>query len=183
MKASGLQSTWLIASGMRADVHKMGNDRWTRPPLINIRSQIMRLNSSRTRVQNRTCAACGAGDQGAMAFNEVQGQIFVQRTFRGKKKSNRPPRLLGASASKWIYFLSAHVREMWKEASQVFPRRCQRFNCRDMNAIFASAALKLNGQAAAVGAGALDPSVKNPLLPHKLYSFPLQIQFHFISPG
>lgn len=64
MKASGLQATWLIVSRMRADVHKMGNDRWTHPPLINICNWIMRLNSAHTlsesstlkETMQRTCA-------------------------------------------------------------------------------------------------------------------------------
>lgn len=68
MKPSGLQATWLIVSWMRADVHKMGNDRWTHPPLINICNWIMRLNSVHTPSESS-------------APKEIERHAFVHATY------------------------------------------------------------------------------------------------------
>lgn len=68
MKASGLQATWLIVSWMRADVHKLGNDRWTHPPLINICNWIMRLNSAHTPSESS-------------ALKEIEKHAFIHATY------------------------------------------------------------------------------------------------------
>lgn len=41
-------ANWLMVLWMKADVHKIGNDRWTHPPLINKYNWIMRVNSVST---------------------------------------------------------------------------------------------------------------------------------------
>lgn len=165
MKASGLQATWLIVSWMRADVHKMGNDRWTHPPLINICNWIMRLNSAHTPSESSV-------------LEEIEPHAFIRATYlRHRMKSASGNGLMGfkgrfsAAAMEFqntichlgqrrlcingSAFLSAPAsrrRNMEKSrACHRFSPRHLRFNCGDMNAIFVSAALKLNGQTAAIG--------------------------------
>lgn len=43
-KPSALPANWLIVLWVKTDIHKMGNDRQTHPPLINIYMWMMRLN-------------------------------------------------------------------------------------------------------------------------------------------
>lgn len=159
MKASGLQATWLIVSWMRADVRKMGNDRWTHPPLINICNGIMRLNSARTKEWKKSCNVLAPSHEKCKWrwLNGVQGQIFCHSD--GISKLNLPPRL-APIVYKWICFsLSPRIlaekygKEKKKKscACHRFSPRHLRFNCGDMNAIFVSAALKLNGRTAAIG--------------------------------